>query len=110
MSPQLSPNKTVEGGICGLIWAVVSAFILVILYPKMRNTFSFYDTFILSILFGSIGQIGDLAESSLKRNAGIKDSGKTYTGHGGLLDIIDSLLFCTPILYIYLRYRGLHTG
>ena len=108
MSPQLSPNKTVEGGICGFIWTIISAFILVRFWPGMRNVFSYYDAFVLSVLFGTIGQIGDLAESSLKRDAGVKDSGRTYTGHGGMLDIIDSLLFCTPILYIYLRYRGLY--
>jgi len=111
MSPQLSPNKTVEGGICGFIWTILSAFILVRIWPGMREVFhSDYDVFMISLLFATIGQIGDLAESSLKRDVGVKDSGTTYTGHGGMLDIIDSLLFCTPILYIYLRYRGIHLG
>jgi len=58
----------------------------------------------LGLFFSIVGQLGDLAESALKRETGFKDSGKTYTGHGGMLDVIDSLLFVSPAFYYYLYH------
>ena len=57
----------------------------------------------LPLLFSILGLVGDLAESAFKRDARSKDSGETYTGHGGMLDIIDSLLLCAPVFYLYLE-------
>jgi phosphatidate cytidylyltransferase len=56
---------------------------------------------VLTLIITIAGQIGDLAESALKRAAGAKDSGRSFTGHGGFLDIIDSFLFALPVLYGY---------
>jgi phosphatidate cytidylyltransferase len=57
----------------------------------------------LGAILGAIGQVGDLAESLLKRGSNVKDSGKLLPGHGGMLDRIDSILFCAPVLYFYSR-------
>jgi len=97
--PLISPGKTWEGAIGGVLSSVCAAFLYL--------PFSGLGRFDLSILALSVsiavsGQIGDLAESMLKRNHGVKDSGTILPGHGGVLDRIDGLLFSIPILYICL--------
>jgi phosphatidate cytidylyltransferase len=57
----------------------------------------------MGLLVGIISQIGDLFESILKRDAGVKDSGRILPGMGGVMDLIDGLLFCAPVLYLYLK-------
>ncbi|MBN2418662.1 MAG: phosphatidate cytidylyltransferase [Deltaproteobacteria bacterium] len=96
----VSPKKTWEGSIGGLI----SAFIVAIIFLKIFRIHPVDLPVILLILLLSIaGQVGDLAESMLKRNYNVKDSGELLPGHGGVLDRIDSLLFAVPVLYIYLN-------
>jgi phosphatidate cytidylyltransferase len=63
--------------------------------------FSYTSLVGLGLAFGVLGTLGDLAESVLKRDCGVKDSGKNLSGYGGIMDVIDSLLFTTPIFYFY---------
>ena len=71
------------------------------LMPDIRALFSLPEAVMLGLVLGLLTAVGDLAESRLKRSAGAKDSGITATGHGGMLDIIDSLLFTSVFFYIY---------
>jgi phosphatidate cytidylyltransferase len=112
LAPVISPKKSVEGSIagflasCGFGLAVWGLFTVV---PGFRGLIEmrWWDALVLGALFGSLGQIGDLSESLLKREAGVKDSGFTATGHGGMLDIVDSLLFCAPAMMLWALARGL---
>jgi phosphatidate cytidylyltransferase len=97
----VSPGKTWEGAIGGLLASLVAAILFL-------HVFSFHRVsvgIIAVVLCMSVtGQIGDLAESMLKRNHGVKDSGNILPGHGGILDRIDGLLFSIPVLYAYLSF------
>lgn len=95
--PRISPNKTVEGTIGGLIFSVLSAIASRAYLPH----FSYAHLGILGLLLGILGQAGDLAESLLKRGCNAKDAGTNLSGFGGVLDLIDSLLFTAPIFYFY---------
>lgn len=97
--PRISPNKTVEGTIGGLLFSVLSATASRAYLPHPR--FSYVHLAVLGLLLGTLGQAGDLAESLLKRGCNAKDSGANLSGFGGVLDLIDSLLFTTPIFYFY---------
>ena len=98
--PSVSPNKTVEGSLGGIVSAVVVALIMVFLYPKQAPSISLLHLVILAAIFSVVGQIGDLVESSLKRHFGVKDSGKILPGHGGILDRFDSLIFVFPMMHL----------
>ena len=97
----ISPGKTWEGAIGGLLSSVIVAFVFLKVIPLHRLD---GDMLLLPASLSVAGQIGDLAESMLKRNHGVKDSGRILPGHGGILDRIDGLLFSIPILYIYLSF------
>lgn len=105
LSPHLSPKKTVEGAIAGFISAVLASMLI---HYAGRHFFDgnfgllFGESIWLGMLIGIFGQIGDLAESLLKRDAVVKDS-NTLPGLGGVLDMVDSLLFTTPIVYFFIR-------
>ena len=95
----ISPKKTWEGAVGGLICSVIiSILFLRILGPRPVDPW----VIILVIVLSAIGQMGDLAESMLKRSQGVKDSGRILPGHGGVLDRIDSLLFSIPVFYLFL--------
>lgn len=94
--PLISPNKTIEGSVGGIISAVVTAIIFQMLIPIHE---SFYFVIIVAVITSIFGQIGDLVESAIKRHYIVKDSGQLLPGHGGILDRFDSLLFILPILH-----------
>jgi phosphatidate cytidylyltransferase len=94
--PAISPNKTVEGAVGGLIGSLVAVYIFVSLFLPALG---FASVILIVLCVGILSQIGDLFESMLKRSSGVKDSGKMIPGHGGLLDRLDSLLFAFPTAY-----------
>ena len=102
--PAVSPNKTWAGSIGGVVAAALGA-ILIKLF--LLEELSWEGALALSIPGSILGQLGDLAESLVKRSRGVKDSGALLPGHGGLLDRIDAVLFIAPYFYLYLSYRGL---
>ncbi|MCP4665693.1 MAG: phosphatidate cytidylyltransferase [Deltaproteobacteria bacterium] len=104
----VSPAKTWEGAIGGVLSSFIVAppflFVLSLFHVPPLYRFN-VSTLILILALSTIGQVGDLVESMLKRNHGVKDSSRILPGHGGVLDRIDSLLFAIPVLYIYLWLR-----
>lgn len=106
MCPTISPGKTWEGMAGGVIMTFGVAALMKILWNNIDQIFNWSQVLFLSAAIAVIAPIGDLAESRIKRSVGVKDSGRTFTGHGGMLDIIDSLLFTTIFFYIYLTIVG----
>jgi phosphatidate cytidylyltransferase len=98
-APVLSPRKTYEGALAGLLAGIGVAVAMKLLF---FSDLPMLHVVVVSFLLGIFGQLGDLAESMLKRAAEIKDSSKLIPGHGGVLDRMDSLLFALPVLYFYL--------
>ena len=98
LAPNVSPKKTVEGAIGGVLGALVAAFVA---RAWFMNRLTIGDCLFLGLALGTIGILGDLVESMLKRGAGLKDSASLVPGHGGILDRMDSLLYAGPVLYYY---------
>ena len=96
----VSPKKTIEGFVGGLIFSLIAAFII----SKYLTIFSTINWMIIAAIVSIIGTIGDLIESKFKRQANIKDSGNIMPGHGGMLDRLDSLLFAAPFVYLYINF------
>jgi len=101
LAPKISPNKTVEGFFGGIAGGLLVS-ILFSLTTGIGETFHLPELLFLSILLSVFGQLGDLAESALKRHYGVKDSGKLLPGHGGILDRVDSWLFVMPLFDFFL--------
>ncbi len=99
LAPEVSPGKTVEGAIGGLLFS----FLTVLVMTQLAHIWSPLDAFLYSILVASASQLGDLSESLIKRALKTKDSGTSLPGHGGFLDRIDSLLFAVPATYLFLH-------
>jgi len=99
--PKVSPNKTVEGSLGSLIVSMLTAVLIQGWFPAQLG-FSFVQIALVGALFGIIGQLGDMCESQIKRDCDVKDSGKILPGLGGILDAIDSLLFCAPVFYFFM--------
>lgn len=100
--PEISPNKTVEGAIGGIIIACIVGITFYFIYPFDQ---SLLYIILVIISISIVGQIGDLVASAFKRHYQVKDSGKILPGHGGILDRMDSLIFVLPFLYV-LQFIG----
>ena len=107
LAPEVSPAKTVEGAIGGLLLSFVSVFLVSQLVALWAFSWSLFDSLLFSLLVSSAAQLGDLAESLIKRSLRAKDSGRSLPGHGGILDRLDSLLFAVPVTYLFLTVVGL---
>ncbi len=107
LAPRISPGKTWEGAIAGVFGAIiVSLFftlpkLFTIPNPIYLQDFSYWQAILLGLLVSIFGQLGDLVESLLKRNMGVKESGTLIPGHGGVLDRIDSVVFAGIVVYYY---------
>jgi len=98
--PRVSPNKTIEGAIGGIIGCTIIS----ILYFDYLRINKFIYIIIFSICASIFSMVGDLSASKIKREFGIKDFGNTLPGHGGILDRFDSVLFVAPIVYYFVNY------
>jgi phosphatidate cytidylyltransferase len=107
LAPRISPNKTWEGALAGVVGAMV--FSLLFTAPRLFTAtnplyiegFIYWQALSLGLLVSVFGQLGDLTESLLKRHAGVKDSGNLLPGHGGILDRMDSIIFAGIVVYYY---------
>jgi len=97
LMPHISPKKSVEGAIGGLIFSILGAFAM---RPVLN--FDYLHLILLAVALNILGQLGDLSESLIKRDCQVKDSGKLLPGMGGILDEVDSLLFTAPAFYFYM--------
>jgi phosphatidate cytidylyltransferase len=98
---RISPHKTVEGAVAGLVFSFITAYIFHLTYIE---DLTLLQCMIIALIAGTIGQIGDLVESLFKRDAGVKDSSNLLPGHGGMLDRFDAPLFVAPVVYLYLKF------
>jgi phosphatidate cytidylyltransferase len=97
--PRISPNKSIEGFLGGIVFALIFAYLGVLYYPNYLNL-RYVPA--IGFILGLFAQVGDLAESVLKRDCGFKDSGKVLPGLGGILDLVDSMLLSLPFYYLYI--------
>lgn len=100
LASTISPKKTLEGALGGIITGIVAALILRLIFLRAQVTVP--ESIFLGLLIAVISQFSDLAESLIKRDAGVKDSAALLPGHGGMLDRFDSFLFTAPLFYYYL--------
>ena len=101
--PHISPKKTWEGFFGALAFSLLGSYAMRALMPGHLSLISYWNATVLGLLLGFAAIIGDLAESIIKRNCDVKDSGRMLPGIGGALDLIDSLLFTAPLLFFYMR-------
>jgi len=99
LAPVISPNKTIEGSLGGALCTIIGGFIIAY-FIKLP----WYHALIAGFLVTVCAQIGDLCESLIKRDAGVKDSGDLLPGHGGFLDRTDSFIFTIPVMYYYFAF------
>src|SRR5262249_9294722 len=106
--PSLSPQKTVEGAVGGLVFGVLASFVVTAFARFLLHvpTFGWGAAALYGALIGSVAQLGDFMESMIKRDCERKDASRTGPGFGGVLDVIDSLIFAGPIAYAYWLWIG----
>lgn len=100
LAPVVSPNKTIEGSIGGIVCAIIGAMLI----GYFIDGVEWYTSFFAGLSCTVFAQIGDLCESLIKRDAGVKDSGHSLPGHGGFLDRCDSFIFTIPVMYYFCKY------
>lgn len=106
LAPVISPNKTVEGALAALLTGPAAAVAFGIWVLPKLGELGLAGLLVLGLLVSAAAIIGDLVESALKRECGVKDSSRLLPGHGGLLDRLDSLLWSIPVAYLFLRAVG----
>ena len=106
VAPDVSPNKTIEGCVCGAVSSVLTG-MLVCWLSRFYAPLPMWLCIVTALVASTMGQIGDLAESLMKRMIGVKDFSNLIPGHGGMFDRADSLLFSIPTAYLCLRLAGL---
>lgn len=117
LAPNISPNKTWEGSVASVVGSLAFGMALIAAgdwfsahnstFTRLHTTWPWWAFALLAVVLNVAAQVGDLAESALKRGVGVKDSGTLLPGHGGVLDRIDALLFAAPVLWLVLV---LHTA
>lgn len=104
MIPRISPGKTWEGFAGAIVISTGTSVLFVQLAGERMAAMSLFHAAMIGVILGVMAVVGDLIESLFKREAGVKDSGKFFPGIGGILDLLDSLLFNAPLAYLYLRW------
>ncbi|MFA5103917.1 MAG: phosphatidate cytidylyltransferase [Candidatus Margulisiibacteriota bacterium] len=102
LSPYISPKKTIEGAVAGFAGAVIAAVLFGMAYEGTFYPVNIMHYLMIGGFVGIVGQLSDLSESLIKRDAGAKDSSNIIPGHGGVLDRMDSFIFTAPLLYYYI--------
>ncbi|MGI6269400.1 MAG: phosphatidate cytidylyltransferase [Candidatus Howiella sp.] len=108
LAPKISPHKTIEGAVGGVLSSMLVTVLLALIYPRIFNpgwAASMPRLVLFTALLSVVGMIGDLTASYLKRSAGLKDFGNIMPGHGGILDRFDSLLVIMPLVYVTLGFN-----
>jgi phosphatidate cytidylyltransferase len=107
LAPEVSPGKTRSGSIAGVIGGLaVAPLFATLVFPRVGVTVELGSLLVIAAILGVVGQVGDLAESLFKREAGVKDSSHLIPGHGGVLDRLDSLYFVVPVAALLYRFFG----
>ena len=107
LAPSISPNKTREGAAAGLVGAIAAS---VLANSVLGLDAIIWEAAALGLVIGVLGQVGDLAESRLKRKAGVKDSGWLIPGHGGILDRLDSIVYVLPATHLFIIWEVQQKG
>lgn len=102
LAPRISPNKTIEGAVGAVVGSIVAAVLLNTLSPW--SLLPLWAVLVYGVLLALVAIVGDLAGSVLKRQSGVKDSGELLPGFGGMLDIVDDVLFAAPLSYLFFNF------